>query len=93
MEKVIIECAVKGQRRPGFMCGSIIVGNKTCGFQGGCEHQRNRVDSVYMSPERVEKTAKSIHNKSTNLCQNSTELVETAETISSPHRYAGSFGD
>ena len=31
MEKVIIECAVKGQRRPGFMCGSIIVGNKTCG--------------------------------------------------------------
>ena len=29
----------------------------------------------------------------TNLCQNSTELVETAETISARHRYAGSFGE
>jgi len=32
-------------------------------------------------------------DKSTNLCQNSTELVETAETISARHRYAGSFGE
>ena len=31
--------------------------------------------------------------ESTNLCQNSTELVETAETISARHRYAGSFGE
>ncbi len=36
----MIKCAVNGQRRPGYMCGSIIVGNKTCGFEGACEHQR-----------------------------------------------------
>jgi len=57
----MIKCAVNGQRRPGYMCGSIIVGNKTCGFEGACEHQRTNDDSVITSPERVEKTPKRIH--------------------------------
>ena len=48
---------------------------------------QSNIDSVDTSPEYVEKTAKSIHDKSTNLCQNSTKLVE-------PQRLqrAGSFG-
>ena len=37
------------------------------------------VDSVYTSPERVEKTAESIHDESTNVCQNPTKLVSFGE--------------
>lgn len=36
----MIECAVKGMINPGAMCGAVIVGNKSCGFKGECEHQR-----------------------------------------------------
>ena len=37
------------------------------------------VDSVYTSPERVEKTAESIRVVPANLCQNSTKLVSFGE--------------
>ena len=57
-----------------------------------CGYINSHVDSVYTSPEDVEKTAKSIHDKSTNLCQNSTELVEPDCAGAHHHRYAGSFG-
>lgn len=50
------------------------------------------VDSVDTSPKRVEKTAKSIHDESTNPCQKSTELAEKDCGGAHHHRYAGSFG-
>lgn len=37
-------CAVRGQIRPGAMCGSVIVGMEFCGFKGKCEHQRFAVE-------------------------------------------------
>lgn len=75
------------------MCGSIIVGNKTCGFEGACEHQHTNVDSVDTVPERVEKTAESLHVESTNSCQNTTELVDKDCDGAQHHRYAGQFHD
>lgn len=57
-----------------------------CGFINA------HVDSVNTAQECVEKTEKSIHDKSTNLCQNSTELVEPDCAGAHHHRYAGSFG-
>ena len=69
-------------------CGASLGALITC---RQCGYINSHVDSVYTSPEHVEKTAKSIHDKSTNLCQNSTELVETDKS-KMRHRYAGSFG-
>ena len=69
-------------------CGASLGALITCHH---CGYINSHVDSVYTSPEHVEKTAKSIHDKSTNLCQNSTGLVETDKS-KMRHRYAGSFG-
>ena len=70
-------------------CGASLGALITC---RQCGYINSHVDSVYTSPEHIEKTAKSIHDKSTNLCQNSTELVEPDCAGSHHHRYAGSFG-
>lgn len=32
-------CTVRGLIAPGVMCGSVIVGSQSCGFNGSCEHQ------------------------------------------------------
>jgi hypothetical protein len=51
-----------------------------------CGYINSYVDHVNISPERVEETAESVHDEST-------ELVEAAEKPTVLHRYVGSFGD
>ena len=73
-----MKCAVNGMIRPGAMCGAVIVVNKTCCFDGACEHQRK---DVIQQPDG-----------STNSCQKSNKLVEKDCCDAHHHRYAGSFG-
>lgn len=32
-------CAVRGMKRPGAMCGAVIVGGEFCGHAGECQHK------------------------------------------------------
>lgn len=58
----MIKCAVKGQIRPGAMCGSVIIGNKSCGFAGECEHQR-KPDHSGEPTEKVDQDCGGHHHR------------------------------
>ena len=51
------------------------------GSNSGARLKCNRCEykTLDTSPERVEKTAESIHDESTNVCQNPTKLVSFGE--------------
>lgn len=72
-----------------------------CQHKEYCCQLKARVETIDASAKPVEETQGSVHDGSTNICQNSTKLVETEQSQSADlssktpttHRYTGSFGE
>jgi len=72
-----------------------------CQHKEYCCQLKARVETIDASTKPVEETQEPVHDGSTNICQNSTKLVETEQSQSADlssktpatHRYTGSFGE